>query len=134
MTGTSASGQSPLLLDTHVFLWWADGELERISPAARDAIAAAPVVFVSIASAWELTIKTMLQKMRLGVTFAQAMEINRFQALPISLGHVERVAGLPLYHRDPFDRLLIAQALAEHLTFVTHDRALGAYAAPVLWS
>lgn len=125
---------SPLLLDTHVFLWWADGEVERIPRSVQDAITAAPAVFVSIASAWELTIKTALQKMQLGVTFAHALGINNFVALPIALAHVDRIATLPLYHRDPFDRMLIAQALQEGLTVVTHDRAFGAYTIPVLWA
>ncbi|GJG86983.1 twitching motility protein PilT [Gemmatimonadetes bacterium T265] len=123
-----------LLLDTHVFLWWADGELPRISREARDAIVAAPSIYVSLASAWELTIKSALRKMRLSVSFSYALDVNNFGALPISLAHIERVASLPAHHRDPFDRLLIAQAAHEGLTLVTHDDAFRAYPVPVLWT
>ena len=135
MTAPLAGAQpAPLLLDTHVFLWWAEGVDERITPASRAAILAAPAVFVSIASAWELTIKTALGKMRLGVTFAHALSVNNFAPLPIALHHVDRVAGLPLHHRDPFDRMLAAQAIHEGLTLVTHDRAFAEYWLPVLWT
>ena len=132
----SALATGPLLLDTHVFLWWAGGEIARIPREVRDAIARAPAVYVSLASAWELRIKTALAKMRMSVTFADAMHVNRFSALPIALEHVEVIGMLPLppHHRDPFDRMLIAQALHEGLTLVTHDRAFRAYPVPVLWA
>lgn len=123
-----------LLLDSHVFLWWVNGRHDRLSRAARDALAAAPSVYVSLASAWELAIKTASAKLRLGVTFASALEINSFVALPISLDHVELSATLPLHHRDPFDRMLVAQAQHEGLTLVTHDDVIGRYDVPVLWA
>lgn len=95
---------------------------------------AAPAVYVSIASAWELAIKSALGKMRLRVTFAHALSVNNFVALPVTLDHVDRVAGLPHHHGDPFDRMLAAQALHERLTLVTHDAAFGGYGLPVLWT
>ena len=123
-----------LLLDTHVFLWWADGAIRRLRPAAREAIAGATSVHVSLASAWELAVKRALKKMHLGVTFARALEINSFSALPVALEHVEQIAALPPYHGDPFDRMLVAQAQHEGLTLVTHDDAIGRYDVPVLWA
>lgn len=135
-TSVSPTRPERLLLDTHVFLWWAAGDLARISRAVRAAIEAAPTVYVSLATAWELSIKTGLAKLRLSVTFADAVDVNRFVVLPITLEHVDTVAELPVppRHRDPFARLRIAQAMHERLTLVTHDRAFGDYRVPVLWA
>ena len=133
MTVAGAAGTTPrLLLDTHVFLWWAEGDVRRIKPATRDVIAATASIHVSYASAWELAVKRALKKMHLSVTFARALEINNFSALPITLEHVERVASLPPHHGDPFDRMLVVQAQHEGLMLVTHDDVIGRYDVPVL--
>jgi PIN domain nuclease of toxin-antitoxin system len=92
-------------------------------------------VYVSAASTWEIAIKAALGKIK--VDLAQVVEAARatgFAALPISISHTLRLRDLPSHHRDPFDRILIAQALEEGLTIVTHDPAFGAYPAPTLWS
>lgn len=111
-----------LLLDTHVWLWWFTGD-SRLSGSARDLIAGAPEVRFSAASAWEIAIKASLGKLTLARTFRLGAELQRdgFEALPIELAHAEAVRALPMHHRDPFDRLLIAQAQAESLTIVTAD-------------
>ncbi|AHG89179.1 PilT protein domain protein [Gemmatirosa kalamazoonensis] len=122
-----------LLLDSHVFLWWSMGD-ERVRSGTRRAILDAPEVYVSMASLWELAIKASIGKLRVGVSLRYAVTVNHFTVLPVSLDHVERVANLPHHHRDPFDRMLAAQALHEGLTLVTHDRSFAPYALPVRWT
>jgi PIN domain nuclease of toxin-antitoxin system len=90
-------------------------------------------VHVSVASAWEVAIKRGLRKLMLPESFEAGMTDSRFQLLQITLAHAERVADLPLHHRDPFDRMLIAQCRVEGLTLVTADRRLAAYDIPTLW-
>jgi PIN domain nuclease of toxin-antitoxin system len=122
-----------LLLDTHVFLWWSEDD-PRLRREARNAITSAEAVVVSAASAWETAIKTALGKLSLRVPFEEAIEINHFDKLPIDFHHAAAVAALPLHHGDPFDRMLIAQALTEGLTLVTHDRLFAPYHVPTLWT
>ena len=126
-----------LLLDTHAFVW-ALAEPERLSAAARAAIAnPATDAYVSLASAWELAILQGSGRVRsassLESIFSEGLAALRIGLVSIQLAHVNRVAALPLRHRDPFDRLLIATALAEHLTIVTADRAFDQYAVSTLW-
>jgi PIN domain nuclease of toxin-antitoxin system len=94
-------------------------------------------VFVSIASLWEISIKLSLAKLRLPIPFDQAfpqqLEVNGFELLPINLAELNELTRLPFHHRDPFDRLLIAQALAQQTTVVTHDPAFTAYPVTTLW-
>ncbi len=122
-----------LLLDTLTVLWWQadDAQLGR---AARKAIAAAEVVFVSPASAWELVIKGASGKVRLPVPFEMVIEDSGFTQLPISLAHVATLSALPPHHADAFDRILIAQALSEQLTLVSRDRQLAPYGVPTIWT
>lgn len=120
-----------LLLDTHVVLWWQD-ESPRLAPAASHAIAAADRVFVSLVTAWEVAIKVGSGKLAVGASCPEALEENRFGLVPVTLDHVGRVGALPLHHRDPFDRRLVAQAAHEGLTLVTHDRQLAPYPVPIL--
>ena len=122
-----------LLLDTHVFLWWRADD-RRLGRTAREAIAAADVVFVSAATAWEAGIKSALGRLRYPDTIDAGVEDSGFEKLPISIAHAERAASLPRHHTDPFDRMLVAQSEIEDLTLVTHDRALAAYARPIVWA
>ena len=124
-----------LLLDTHAFLWWQEGSSMMPRDVSRR-IAEADRVYVSLATAWELAIKIASGKLRSRESFAEAVEVNRFGLLPITLDHVEALTTLPPpgRHRDPFDRMLVAQAAHEGLTLVTHDRAFRDYAVPVLWA
>lgn len=120
-----------LLLDTHVFLWWREAS-ERIGSEVGHAISTADVVFVSAATAWEVAIKVALGKLRLPGPLEPAVEESRFDKLPITFAHAAAVAALSPHHRDPFDRMLIAQALVEQLTIVTHDRRFATYGIPTL--
>lgn len=120
-----------LLLDTHALLWWLDGGLIHPEAAARIADPTA-LVAVSAASIWEAEIKRSAGKLRLSGSLASHAEDAGFDPLPISLLHAERAGALPPHHRDPFDRMLIAQAQAEGLTIVTRDVAFDLYEVPVL--
>jgi PIN domain nuclease of toxin-antitoxin system len=124
---------SRLLLDTHVFLWWR-GEPSRLASEARSRIASADIVFVSTASAWEAAIKISMGRLELPDTIEAGVLASGFEKLLITFAHAERVASLPHHHRDPFDRLLVAQAQVEGLTLVTHDRVLEAYDVEILWA
>src|SRR5271170_7525645 len=106
---SSMANPLSLLLDTHVLLWWL-GESSRLPRAARDAIAASDAVYVSAASAWEIGIKTSQGKLDFPGDLGQELLRNQFQPLSISIRHAVAAAALPLHHRDPFDRMLIAQA------------------------
>ena len=122
-----------LLLDTHAFIWWRENS-SRLGTDARGRIASAGVVFVSVASAWEAAIKTALGKLRLPESFEAGVIASRFDKLPIDFSHAEAVTTLPRHHNDPFDRMLIAQAMAERLTLVTHDRRFAPYDIDVVWT
>lgn len=124
---------SRLLLDTHVFLWWR-GEPSRLASKVRSSIAAADIVFVSAASAWEAGIKSSMGRLELPDTLEAGVLASGFEKLLITFAHAERAAGLPPRHRDPFDRMLVAQAQAEDLTLVTHDRLLEPYNVEILWA
>ncbi len=122
-----------LLLDTHVVLWWQTDD-RRLGREARKAIATADIVWVSAVSGWEASIKAARGRLRLDEKFRILVAADDFTELPVSLTHAERLLDLPSHHADPFDRLLVAQALVEKATLVTHDRALEPYGAPVIWT
>ncbi len=109
------------LLDTHVLLWWAEDQFS-ISEEARLAISSAySSVFVSMVTAWEMSIKKRLGKLHSPMSAQDIIERGRLTALPISFAHTHVLETLPLLHRDPFDRMLVAQAQAEKLTLITRD-------------
>lgn len=124
---------SRLLLDTHVFLWWR-AEPSRLPAEVRSRIATADLVFVSAASAWEARIKASLGRLDLPDTVESGVLASGFERLFITFSHAERAASLPPHHRDPFDRMLVAQAQAEGLTLVTHDRLLEPYQVEIIWA
>ena len=114
-----------VLLDTHVLIWWDEGR--RIAAAARQAIEEADSVYVSAVSAWEVAIKTGLRRLRPTRTVEEAASESGFLELPVTFRHAERVTGLPPHHRDPFDRMLVAQAAVEELALVTRDPVFARY-------
>jgi PIN domain nuclease of toxin-antitoxin system len=121
-----------LLLDTHVLLWWLADD-PSLAREAEVAIAdAASAVFVSAATAWEIAIKQALGKLDAPSDLERQIEVNRFKALSISTGHAYSAGTLPRHHDDPFDRMLVAQAMAEGLTIVTRDPRLRAYGASTM--
>ena len=120
-----------LLLDTHALLWWLADD-PRLLDAARDRVADSEEVFVSTASAWEIALKRALGKLDAPHDLPAQLVRHQFTVLPIHLAHTVRYGDLPLLHRDPFDRMLVAQAQVEHLTVVTGDAAIAAYDVAVL--
>lgn len=120
-----------LLLDTHAFVWWR-AEDRRLGETARRTIARSHRVFVSAASAWEAAIKLSKGKLKLPESFTRGAEASGFSRLPVTFEHAQGVIDLPWHHRDPFDRILVAQAKAEGLTIVTADAIFAAYGVPVV--
>jgi PIN domain nuclease of toxin-antitoxin system len=122
-----------LLLDSHAFLWWL-GDESKLKREAMSAIAdPSSVVNVSAATIWELSIKSSLRKLDLGtVDLVAEIDGYDFVVLPIAARHSSVAASLPRHHDDPFDRMLIAQALYEGLTIVTRDPAFSSYGVPIL--
>lgn len=126
-----------LLLDTHTLLWWYADD-DRLSTAARAAIRRTDhEVLVSAASAWEIATKARLGKLsgveRLLSGFGSLLEADRFTLLPMTHAHALLAGGFAQAHRDPFDRMLAAQALIEDATLVTNDGALHAFGIRTLW-
>ena len=122
-----------LILDTHIALWWQKDD-RRLNRAAREAIATADIVWLSAVSGWEAGIKAALGRLDLREPFRVLIASDDFTELPVTLRHVEEVAALEPHHRDPFDRLLVAQARVEGAIIVSHDRALAPYRVPVIWT
>ena len=120
-----------LLLDTHIFVWLTNDD-ERLGHSARQLLMSANEIFISSASIWEIAIKARINKIRADPEDAiLEMKTCGFHELLVSSAHAAAVAKLPLLHRDPFDRLLIAQTITEHLQLVTADPRLAAYSALV---
>lgn len=126
-----------LLLDTHTFLWWLAGD-ERVSLAARETIAdEGHDVLVSAASAWEITTKHRLGKLPsatlVAADVAAQVGAQGFGELAVTMAHAEHAGRLPGPHRDPFDRMLIAQALSEGLVLVSNETPFDRYGVQRLW-
>ena len=122
-----------LLLDTNAFLWWRDGSRRlsaRISDAIRDPD---NEISVSIVSLWEIAIKRGIGKLRFLEDFREVMAEEAFNLMSIAYPHLHALEMLPLLHRDPFDRLLIAQSIAEDLPVVTNDGKFALYDVRTFW-
>lgn len=125
-----------LLLDTHVFLWFLADDARMPAGVARAIAAGTNVVLVSAASVWEVAIKASIGRLEIAgsdiADLPRLIDAAGFEELPVLARHAAQVHGLPPHHRDPFDRLLVAQARAEGLTLATTDPAVRAYDVPVL--
>ncbi len=125
-----------LLLDTHIFIWWADKQ-ESLSATALSALNdEANELILSVASVWEMQIKLQLGKLKLRLPVEKLIETqvetNDLRILPVALPHVLALDALPFYHKDPFDRLLIAQSIHEDVTLVSVDPEFPAYSVKLL--
>jgi PIN domain nuclease of toxin-antitoxin system len=126
-----------ILLDTHAFLWWVKRDIQ-LSEAAISAIAdRSNAIFLSVASAWEIIIKVRTGKLILPESSSQYITSRLtecgFQSLRIEMNHVLKITDLPDHHRDPFDRILIAQSLVEEMPIVTVDSKISQYTRDVIW-
>ena len=126
-----------LLLDTRAFLWWVEGAPALGRRARAEVSNPDNDVFLSIASCWELAIKISLGRLRLTQSLdrfvPEQLVRNGFELFAVEFRHVVRVADLPFHHRDPFDRLLVAQALQDELAIVSADRVFRKYGVTVVW-
>ena len=121
-----------IILDTHVVIWALENNSTLSDKAAEAIIDADNMVFVSAASVWEIGIKRTMGKLETPDNLLEEIRLHRFSSLPISLHHAELAAKLPNIHKDPFDRMLIAQAMYEKLTLVTRDEVTSKYDVKIL--
>lgn len=122
-----------LLLDTHALLWSVDDE-QLLSPGAHEVVSAGVVpAYVSAASIWEIAIKRASGKLVVPEDLLEKVAAARFIELGVTFEHALLAGALPLHHRDPFDRMIVAQAQSEGLTVVSADPRIAAYDVPVLW-
>jgi PIN domain nuclease of toxin-antitoxin system len=115
-----------LLLDSHAFVWWIDDDV-RLGTKAHLAIETAEKVFVSVVSVWELGIKQAAGKLEINVDLAEAASQSGFEILDCQLAHAQLAPTLPPHHKDPFDRMLLAQAAVEGLRIMSQDGAFTSY-------
>jgi len=125
------------LLDTHAFLWWINDD-PRLSDAVRELIGNGEnALFLSAASGWEIAVKVQLGRLAVQGDpeqfILEQLALNDIAVLPISMNHALRTAALPDHHRDPFDRMLIAQSQIEQLPIVTADSLIARYAVEIIW-
>ena len=125
------------LLDTHAFLWWVTDDA-RLSERARETIGdGANEIYVSAATGWEMAIKARLGRLRVPGDFARfitdQIALNGFRVLAIELAHALHVHGLADHHRDPFDRILVAQSLVEGMPILSRDEHIAAYGVELVW-
>lgn len=126
-----------VILDTHAFLWWITDD-SRLPASAREVIAGAGNdLFLSAASGWEIAIKARLGRLEVAGDLTRLipehMTRNAIQSLPVSMSHALSVQDLPDIHRDPFDRILVAQGLLEQMPILTQDENIAKYEVQVIW-
>jgi PIN domain nuclease of toxin-antitoxin system len=126
-----------LLFDTHAFIWWVNASTnlpERVLALCKEPT---NTLWLSVASIWEMQIKLNLGKIKLQAPLAEVIDnqrrINRIEILPIVLEHVLALDTLPNHHKDPFDRLLVAQTSVEGATLISNDPLIQKYSAPLIW-
>jgi len=124
------------LLDTHAFLWFVAGD-KQLPKAVKEIIKDIhQPCFISAASLWEITIKTQLGKLTLSISLEELFDFidrNQIEIIPINYEHLLALSALPKHHGDPFDRMIVSQAIAENLTLITRDEALGKYSVSLKW-
>lgn len=126
-----------VLLDTHAFIWW-DGASRRLSPRVK-ALCSDPAneLFLSVASLWEMQIKSLVGKLALRMPLPDLVEeqrrLNALTIVPVHAQHVFELDTLPRIHKDPFDRMLVAQARVEELRLVSHDPVMREYGVDIIW-
>ena len=125
-----------LLLDTHAFIWFINGSRELPKPIINQVKSIDNNCFISIASLLEISIKSSIGKLKLKSNFNNISDFlvdNEIEILPITFQHLQKLTGLKYHHRDPFDRIIISQALVENITIVTRDTEFSKYGVRLLW-
>ncbi|RKX69091.1 MAG: PIN domain nuclease [Spirochaetes bacterium] len=126
-----------VLMDTHALLWAINGDEKLGKEAVKAFNNPETELFFSMAGYWEICIKISLGKLQLADDWVKIIEkemnLNSIKWLQIQKGHLEALVNLPFHHRDPFDRLMVAQALCENMTLMTKDNEIGKYAISILW-
>jgi PIN domain nuclease of toxin-antitoxin system len=120
-----------ILLDTHILLWWLESSPSLPAEARETICDPQNTVFVSAVSLWEIWLKQSLGKLRLPVDFTGRLAAESFESLSLTASQTRQVSFLPWHHRDPFDRMLVAQAMVEKLILLTADEALASYGAVI---
>ncbi|WP_020533739.1 type II toxin-antitoxin system VapC family toxin [Flexithrix dorotheae] len=126
---------SQILVDTHAFIWFVEGN-KLLSREARRQIEAASDPYLSMVSVWEIAIKISIDKLKMKLPFERLQEMidsNGFKILPIQLEHTQLLINLPFHHKDPFDRLIIAQAMQENLPLISIDGNFEKYQVDLIW-
>ncbi|MFN4253915.1 MAG: type II toxin-antitoxin system VapC family toxin [Saprospiraceae bacterium] len=125
-----------LLLDTHALIWFLNGDTQLSSTAQSAIESPENQSFVSIAAVWEIAVKNSLGKLALNRPFAELrhqIQMNGFEIMPIRFEHAQRVNQMPFHHRDPFDRIMLAQALTDALTIISRDPLFEPYGVDLVW-
>ena len=124
------------IIDTQAFIWYATGD-KQLSKTALEIIESDTIRYISLASIWEMAIKTSIGKLNFQVPFedliSNQLAINGYDILPLELSHVFQLAKLPLFHKDPFDRIMIAQAITENIPIISIDPYFQSYPVSVIW-
>lgn len=120
------------LVDTNIFLWWIDGNKRLKSPVKEILEEVANTIYISVGSIWEMSIKISSGKLKAKYSLQKMVSKSKFQVLPIFFEHVLELKNLPRIHKDPFDRVLIAQAKAENLLLITSDSKIWKYNSKVI--
>ena len=115
------------LLDTHIFLWYLTDDKKLKDSVKKILVDPQNIIYVSVANAWEISIKNKIGKLPLKTTLKRCFEVSNFPIININIEHILKLNNLPLLHKDPFDRILIAQAQIENLTLITSDPKLWKY-------
>ena len=121
------NGNGSFLLDTHVFIWWMKND--KILPEKLKQLIENQnnLIFLSVISIWEMIVKSKLGKLKLPANWSKSFENIRFEIMPLELKHILTLEKLPLHHKDPFDRMLISQAISEKTTLITNDQKIKKY-------
>jgi PIN domain nuclease of toxin-antitoxin system len=126
-----------LLLDTHTFIWWHSDPARLSQKVLALCLDRSNLILLSVVSAWEIQIKHQLGKLQMQTSLAEAIDsqqqTNQIEMLPITLEHVLMLDNLPGHHKDPFDRLLVAQAMVEKAILLSHDAQIASYPIKVEW-
>ena len=126
----------PYILDTHAFLWFVSGDKQLPESAKRIIGNIDESCFLSVASLWEITIKLQNNKLDLGLSLKELFDFadrNQIEIIPINYEHLLQLSKLPVHHNDPFDRLIIAQAISEELIIITRDKLFKNYKVKQIW-